>query len=134
MRRRYPTNNPASLPARRTRDSAWPRHAGGVFLAACLTFGQPILGLWDHARVAIAETRPYNTALLVASDTGLALDGVVTDGTTLAWLDTRGAIYTRTLADGREARVLDGPAKRGQLVIGGGVLVWIEREADGVAV
>ena len=134
--RRHPTrplDRQSRLRARRAPGRAWSRRAGYALLAAFLTLVQTTIGPLGQSRVAVAETRPYNTALLVASDTGLALDSVVTDGTTLAWLDTRGAIYTRTLADGREARILDGPARRSQLAIGGGVLVWVERGTDGVA-
>lgn len=81
-----------------------------------------------------ADVRPYNTALLVSADEGAAISGIVTDGTILAWLDARGALYTRTLADGKEARLLDNTAARSQLVLGNGVLVWVERGQGGVAV
>ena len=83
---------------------------------------------------ALAEARPYNTAVLVSADEGTAIDGLATDGSTLAWIDARGALYTRTLADGRETRLLDGPVKRGQLALGNGTLVWVERGQGGVTI
>lgn len=84
--------------------------------------------------IVVADVRPYNTALLVSADEGAAITGIVTDGTILAWLDARGALYTRTLADGRETRLLDNTAARGQLALSGGTLVWIERGQGGAAV
>ncbi len=126
-----PASVPKSTP--RTPPARWSRRVRTLLLAITLALSTVALPSEYGPRAALADTRPYNTALLVAADTGLALDGVVTDGVTLAWLDTRGAIYTRTLADGRETRVLDGPARRSQLALGGGTLVWTERGPNGVA-
>lgn len=123
-----------TMGAARWAGQAWPRRAAGAVLAATLAFS-PLRPPSTHAPVAaLAEARPYNSALLVSSDAGSALDSVVTDGTVLAWLDARGAIYARTLANGRESRLLDGPVRRTQLVLGGGVLAWVERDGKGVTV
>ncbi len=95
----------------------------------------PLPGLPGQRSATVgADVRPYHTALLVSADEGAAITGIVTDGTVLAWLDARGALYTRTLADGREARLLDNTAARGQLALGNGVLIWIERGQGSVAV
>ncbi len=104
-------------------------------LCAGLLIVSPLSGdpRWAAPQVS-AEARPYNTALLVSADEGASIASIVTDGSALGWIDARGAIYVRTLADGRETRVLDGPASRSQLVIGNGLLAWIERGQGGVAV
>ncbi len=104
-------------------------------LCAGLLIVSPLSGdpRWAAPQVS-AEARPYNTALLVSADEGARIASIVTDGSALGWIDARGAIYVRTLADGRETRVLDGPASRSQLVIGNGLLAWIERGQGGVAV
>lgn len=113
---------------------AWLRRAAGAALATTLTFSPLRLPYAPLPTGTAAETRPYNSALLVSADAASSLDSAVTDGTVLAWLDARGTIYTRTLADGRESRRLDGPARRTQLVLGGGVLAWVERADNGVTV
>ena len=104
-------------------------------LCAGLLIVSPLSGdpRWAAPQVS-AEARPYNTALLVSADEGASIASIVTDGAALGWIDARGAIYVRTLADGRETRVLDGPASRSQLVIGNGLLAWIERGQGTVAV
>ncbi|CAA9559582.1 MAG: hypothetical protein AVDCRST_MAG18-968 [uncultured Thermomicrobiales bacterium] len=110
------------------------RRAVGVICAGLLIVS-PLSGASRGATSAVvAEARPYNTALLVTTDAGSAIDGIVTDGTTLAWLAGRGAMYARTLADGREARLLDGTVDRSQLAFGNGTLIWIERGQGGAAV
>jgi len=118
--------------AARHGERRWARHGVGIGLAALLLLAPVGLPGAEHFPSVLAAARPYNSALLVSSDAGVALDSAVTDGTTLAWLDARGAITIRTLADGRETRLLDGPARRTQLVMGGGVLAWIERDSTGV--
>jgi beta propeller repeat protein len=104
-------------------------------LCAGLLIVSPLSGdpRWAAPQVS-AEARPYNTALLVSADEGASIASIVTDGSALGWIDARGAIYVRTLADGRETRVLDGPASRSQLVIGNGLLAWIERGQGSVTV
>ena len=123
----------SATPAARRCLRRWARRGAGLGLAALLLLAPVGLPGAGRPTSALAEARPYNSALLVSNDAGAALDSVVTDGATLAWLDARGAIVTRTLADGREMRLLDGPARRTQLVMGGGVLAWIERDSAGVA-
>jgi len=124
--------------ARRKMTSGFALHvthrALGV-LCAGLLIVSPLSGgsRWAAPHVS-AEVRPYNTALLVSADEGASVASIVTDGATLGWIDARGAIYVRTLADGRETRVLDGPGSRSQLVIGNGVLAWIERDQGSVTV
>lgn len=123
----------AATHATRRHAGRWARRGAGIGLAALLLLASGGPSGAGRPAIALAEARPYNPALLVSTDAGSALDSAVTDGTTLAWLDARGAIVTRTLADGRETRLLDGPARRTQLVMGGGVLAWIERDSTGVA-
>jgi beta propeller repeat protein len=77
-----------------------------------------------------ADTRPYNTAPLTTFESGLGAESVVTDGTSVVWVDGRGVLFSRTLADGRETRLLDTPAQRSQLALVGGVLVWVERDRE----
>ncbi|HEY8598487.1 MAG TPA: hypothetical protein VIL85_08660 [Thermomicrobiales bacterium] len=110
------------------------RRALGVLCAGVLIVS-PLSGgsRWATPHVN-AEARPYNTALLVSADEGSHVVSIVTDGSTLGWIDARGAIYVRTLADGRETRLLDGLASRSQLVIGDGLLAWIERDRGSVTV
>src|SRR5690242_21924116 len=77
---------------------AWSRRIlTGVLAATLATGGAPLVS----APPVLAETRPYNTALLMTSNTGAAATGVATDGATVVWTDALGAIYARTLADGR---------------------------------
>ena len=104
-------------------------------LCAGLLIVSPLSGgsRWATPHVS-AEARPYNTAILVSANEGSSVASIVTDGAALGWIDARGAIYTRTLADGRETRLLDGPANRSQLVIGNGLLAWIERGQGSVTV
>jgi beta propeller repeat protein len=132
MRERAVRDESATLATRR-HARRWVLRGAGLGLAALLLLTPGGLPGPGQPAGALAEARPYNSALLVSNDAGTALDSTVTDGATLAWLDARGAIFTRTLADGRETRVLDGPAKRTQLVMGGGILAWIERDTGGVA-
>jgi len=132
MRERAVQDDAATLATRR-RERRWTRRGVGLGLAALLLLAPVGPPGAQSPTSALAEARPYNSALLVSTDAGTALDSAVTDGTTLAWLDARGTIYTRTLADGRETRLLDGPARRAQLVMGGGVLAWIERDTAGSA-
>ncbi|MDP9372178.1 MAG: hypothetical protein M3Q65_06930, partial [Chloroflexota bacterium] len=80
------------------------------------------------------EARPYNTALLMTSNAGALGDSVVTDGAVVIWADARGALYAYTLAGGQERRLLDGPARRSGLALGGGTLVWVERAAGGTTI
>ncbi len=82
----------------------------------------------------LAETRPYNTAQLVATTPGIPIEGIATDGTILVWLDPRGALYTRTLADGRETRLFDNDTQRSQLTLAAKTIVWLERGATGTTV
>lgn len=84
--------------------------------------------------VSAAEPRPYNTALLTSFESGLGAESVVTDGSSVVWVDARGILFSRTLADGKETRLLETPAQRGQLALVGGVLVWVEHGADGAAI
>ena len=132
MRGRAVTGESATPSARR-RERRWAHRGAGLGLAALLLLAPAGLPGAQAPASVLAEARPYNPAVLVSSAAGSALDSVVTDGTTLAWLDARGAISVRTLADGRETRLLDGPARRTQLVMGGGVLAWIERDSVGTA-
>lgn len=124
--------------ARRTVASGFALHvmqrALGIICAGLLIVS-PLSGgsRWGTPQVS-AETRPYNTALLVSADEGSNVTSIVTDGSVLGWIDVRGAIYVRMLADGRETRVLDGPANRSQLVIGNGLLAWIEHNQGNVSV
>ena len=131
MRGRTRTGESAPPTARRS-ERRRARRGAMIGLAALLLLAP--VGFLGTGRPsgALAEARPYNSALLVSADAGVALDSVVTDGATLAWLDARGTIVARTLADGRETRLLDGPARRTQLVMGGGVLAWIERDSAGM--
>ncbi len=87
-----------------------------------------------HPPHVAAATRPYNTALLLSADLGASPTGMVTDGAVVVWIDARGAIFTRTLADGHETLVLDGPAKRSQVALSKGIVVWTEHATDGVAI
>jgi beta propeller repeat protein len=90
---------------------------------------------WPGAAPTVAaDIRPYNTAPLTSFESGLGAESVVTDGTSVVWVDARGVLFSRTLADGRETRLLDTPAQRGQLALVGGVLVWVERDANGAAI
>ncbi|MGN6563738.1 MAG: TolB family protein [Thermomicrobiales bacterium] len=110
---------------------AWSRRLlTGVLAATLATGGAPLAS----APRVLAEARPYNTALLMTSNTGAAATGVATDGATVVWTDALGAIYARTLADGRETRLLDGPARRSQLVFANNTAVWVERDGSGVAI
>jgi beta propeller repeat protein len=110
---------------------AWSRRILTGLLAATLaTSGTPLVS----APPVLAEAHPYNTALLMTSNTGTAATGVATDGATVVWTDVLGAIYARTLADGRETRLLDGPARRSQLVFANNTAIWVERDASGVAI
>ena len=86
------------------------------------------------APASAADARPYNTALLTSFESGLGAESVVTDGASVVWVDGRGILFSRTLADGKETRLLGTPARRGQLALVGGVLVWVEHGADGAAI
>lgn len=87
---------------------------------------------WQGTRLApvLADTRPYNMAPLTSFESGLGAESVVTDGTSVVWVDGRGVLFSRTLADGRESRLLETPAQRSQLALVGGVLVWVERDRE----
>ena len=115
------------------------RHHGKQRLAtgalAALLATNVALPWWPGALPTVAaDTRPYNTAPLTSFESGLGAESVVTDGTSVVWVDGRGVLFSRTLADGRETRLLDTPAQRSHLALVGGVLVWVEREAGGSAI
>lgn len=86
-----------------------------------------------YPRATAAARPPLNTVLLMTSEPGSLQERVVTDGTVVAWFDTRGALFTYYLAEKRETLLLDGPARRSQLALADGTLVWLERGADGGA-
>jgi beta propeller repeat protein len=124
---------PGQVVRRCRQDSApaWSRRVlTGVLAATLVTGGAPLA----HTPRVLADTRPYNTSLLMTSNTGAAATGVATDGATVVWSDALGAIYARTLADGRETRLLDGPAQRSQLAFANSTAVWAERDGSGVAI
>jgi beta propeller repeat protein len=115
------------------------RHRGKQRLAtgalAALLATNAALPWWSGALPSVAaDARPYNTAPLTSFESGLGAESVVTDGTSVVWVDGRGVLFSRTLADGRETRLLDTPAQRSHLSLVGGVLVWVERDASGASI
>jgi beta propeller repeat protein len=115
------------------------RHRGKRHLAmgalAVLLATNTALPWWSGTLPTVAaDTRPYNTAPLTSFESGLGAESVVTDGTSVVWVDGRGVLFSRTLADGRETRLLDIPAQRSHLALVGGVLVWVERDEGGASI
>ena len=93
-----------------------------------------LAGPFGAALETAAAPGPFRPMLLFASDPGAILDGVVTDGSVVAWLEADGAIVVRDLGSADERARLAGPARRGQLALSAGLLVWVERAAEGVAI
>lgn len=81
-----------------------------------------------------AAPRPFNVTLVLTSDPGTMREGLVTDGAVVIWIDARGALVSRDLATGQERQLLPGPARRDQLALDNGVLVWSEHDASGAAI
>ncbi|HEX5505716.1 MAG TPA: hypothetical protein VFW96_24070, partial [Thermomicrobiales bacterium] len=77
----------------------------------------------------VAAAPPLTIQLQFTSDAADIQDSVATDGAVVAWLDGAGALYVHDLATGKDKQVLDGPARRSELALGGGALVWVERPA-----
>ena len=103
-------------------------------LAAMLATGAALPWWQGGVLPVLAETRPYNTAPLTSFESGLGAESVVTDGTSVVWVDGNGVLFSRTLADGKETRLLETPAGRSQLALVGGVLVWVERDDAGSSI
>jgi beta propeller repeat protein len=89
---------------------------------------------FGDAHKAAAAPGPFRPMLLFASDPGAILDGVVTDGSVVAWLETDGALVVRDLGSADERARLAGPARRGQLALSARLLVWVEHTAEGAAI
>lgn len=109
----------------------WLRWLVGGLLAVVMSGS---LGRLAETGVTSAAPRPFNTTLLMTSEVGAIQDSVVTDGKVIAWADTRGALFAHTLAEARETRLLDGPARRSQLALSNGTLIWVEQESGGTAI
>ena len=113
----------------------WGAVARPVTLALLLAALAAVLAApFGDGRGAGAAQGPYRPLLLYASDPGAILDGVVTDGSVVAWLETDGAIVVRDLGAVDERARLAGPARRGQLAVSDGLLVWVEHAAEGAAI
>ena len=89
---------------------------------------------FGDAHKAAAAPGPFRPMLLFASDPGAILDGVVTDGSVVAWLEADGALVIRDLGSADERARLAGPARRGQLALSARLLVWVEHTAEGAAI
>ena len=113
----------------------WPRRLLGGLLVAALVGPVARAGAVQPAGgVVAAEPRPFNAAVLMQAEVAGTRGSVATDGKTVVWTDEEGGLVAYALAEARETRLLDGPARRDDLAVADGVLVWTERGTGGTLI